>query len=246
MLYRFNSNGSAAFANALAELSANPEPTDSDYEKIKQLSLNRDLLIEINDQCNLPTGPFDTRFEICSQIYDAIKDSSVIKNFNSSDSFWSWLSASYFDELTTVPSRNGLNQRKFSKEREAPAYIWHHSYKKAYRHRLGHGIFIIHHLGKALTKPLLLSHPGSMSDYCEQTFARVGSYKEKAVIEAANSIYFDGEKVLPGASGEKRWALQHLHREVAQCLINYEMHEMSADELLSFLPTSFKQQDFRT
>jgi hypothetical protein len=83
-----------------------------------------------------------------------------------------------------------------------------------------------------------------MSDYCEQTFARVGSYREKTVIEAAHSIYYDGKRVLPGSSGERRWALQHLHRDVSQYLVNYELHEMKKEELLEFLPAGFRNQGF--
>jgi hypothetical protein len=104
---------------------------------------------------------------------------------------------------------------------------------------------MIRHLGKELSKPMMLSAPGSMSDYCEQTFARVGSYREKTVIEAAHSIYFDGKRVLPGSSGERRWALQHLHRDVSQYLVNYELHEMHKEELLEFLPSGFKKQGFK-
>lgn len=244
-IYRFNEKGSTAFANALAELARLEAPADADFAKIQNLSAEGSLIEAIDERCSLPEGPFGSRHELCLGIYFAIKGTSLITNFDSTDSFWSWISARYFDELTCFTSKDGSARRKLSKERESPAYIWSRSYKKAYRHRLGHGIFMIHHLGEVLAKPMLLSHPGSMSDYCEQTFARVGSYREKAVIEAAHSIYYDGEKVLPGASSERRWALRHLHREVAQCLINYEMHEMTTDELLAFLPTSFRDKGFK-
>ena len=244
-MYRFNDKGSADFANALAELSKMEAPVDADFLKVRQLAVDPSLIQVIDGDYLLPVGPFTSRFDVCSRIYNAIKSSAVIRNFDPTDSFWSWLSAWYFNDLTSVVSSDGSVRRKLSKERESPAYIWSKSYKKAYRHRLGHGVFMLHHLGEVLAKPMLLSHPGSMSDYCEQTFARVGSYKEKAVIEAAHSIYFDGEKVLQGASTERRWGLRHLHREVAQCLINYEMHEMTTDELLAFLPASFKNKGFK-
>jgi len=245
-MYRFNKKGSTEFANVLAELAGIEAPVDADFSKIKQLSADSSLIEVIDERCILPVGPFGSRHELCLRIYEAIKASPVITSFDPTDSFWSWLSARYFDELTCFAAKDGSIRRKLSKERESPAYIWSRSYKKAYRHRLGHGVFMIHHLGEVLAKPMLLSHPGSMSDYCEQTFARVGSYKEKAVIEAAHSIYYDGAKVLPGASSERRWGLRHLHREVAQCLINYEMHEMSTDELLAFLPTSFRNKGFKS
>ena len=103
---------------------------------------------------------------------------------------------------------------------------------------------MIHNLGERLARPMLLSHPGSMSDYCEQTFARVGSYKEKAVIEAAHSIYLQDGVVVPGASSGRRWGLRHLHREIAQCLVNYEMNEMNPNELLAFLPSHFQARGF--
>lgn len=244
-MYRFNDEGSVAFANALADLARIEAPVEADFLKIKSLASDVSLIRAIDGNHVLPVGPFATRYEMCLRIYNAIKATSLIVNFDPTDTFWSWISAWYFDDLTCVAARDGSVRRKLSKERESPAYIWSRSYKKAYRHRLGHGVFMIHHLGEVLAKPMLLSHPGSMSDYCEQTFARVGSYKEKAVIEAAHSIYYDGEKVAPGASSERRWGLRHLHREVAQCLVNYEMHEMGTDELLAFLPASFKNKGFK-
>lgn len=245
-MYRFNSEGSVAFADGLADLSRIEAPVDADFAKIEDLANDASLISAIDGSHILPVGPFASRYEMCLRIYNAIKTSSLIVNFDPSDSYWSWLSAWYFDDLTSFTFRDGSVRRKLSKERESPAYVWSRSYKKAYRHRLGHGVFMIHHLGEVLAKPMLLSDPGSMSDYCEQTFARVGSYKEKAVIEAAHSIYYDGEKVAQGASSERRWGLRHLHREVAQCLINYEMHEMGADELLGFLPASFKNKGFKS
>lgn len=241
---RFNDKGAALFANALARLTELPEPTEQDFVFIRSLASNRDLCEDIDDAKPLPAGPFKDRFELCSKIYHAILETEVIEEMDPTDTCWSWLTARYFNELTTYARKDGSPCRKLSKEREAPAYIWHSNYKKAYRHRIGHGIFIIHNLGETLARPMLLSHPGSMSDYCEQTFARVGSYKEKAVIEAAHSIYTDEGKAIRGASSGRRWGLRHLHREVAQCLVNYEMHEMNTSELLAFLPADFKKRGF--
>lgn len=241
---RFTEKGSAIFANAIANLCSLDAPTEQDFVFIRSLASNREICQGIGGAKQLPAGPFSDRFDMCSRIYNAIKETEVIRNFNPKDSCWSWLTARYFEELTTFSRKDGSTIRKLSKEREAPAYIWHSNYKKAYRHRIGHGVFIIHNLGETLAQPMLLSHPGSMSDYCEQTFARVGSYKEKAVIEAAHSIYTDEGMAIRGASGRRRWGLQHLHREVAQCLVNYEMHEMNTDELLAFLPAEFKKRGF--
>lgn len=241
---RFNEKGAALFANALAQLTASPEPTEQDYIFVRSLASNRDLCEDIDGAKQLPAGPFKDRFELCSKIYHAISETEVIEDLDPADTCWSWLTARYFNELTTYVRKDGSPYRKLSKEQEAPAYVWHSNYKKAYRHRIGHGIFIIHNLGETLARPMLLSHPGSMSDYCEQTFARVGSYKEKAVIEAAHSIYTEDGKAIRGASSSRRWGLRHLHREVAQCLVNYEMHEMNTNELLAFLPADFKKRGF--
>jgi len=241
---RFTEKGSAIFANAIANLCSLDAPTEQDFVFIRSLASNREICQGIGGAKQLPAGPFSDRFDMCSRIYNAIKETEVIRNFNPKDSCWSWLTSRYFEELTTFSRKDGSTIRKLSKEREAPAYIWHSNYKKAYRHRIGHGVFMIHNFGERLARPMLLSHPGSMSDYCEQTFARVGSYKEKAVIEAAHSIYTDEGMAIRGASSRRRWGLRHLHREVAQCLVNYEMHEMGSDELLAFLPKEFRTRGF--
>jgi hypothetical protein len=243
-LYSFNGAGHNAFTEALGRLREIDKPTPKDIAFVKTLAMNPAFTELADKKVDLPSGPFPTRFELCSNLFDALEDSVAMDRLTPGDGIWSWLSAYYFEELTNSTSKNGKVKLSVSTEQEFPAYIWNANFKKAYRHRIGHGVFMIRHLGKELSKPMLLSAPGSMSDYCEQTFARVGSYREKTVIEAAHSIYFDGKQVIPGSSGERRWALQHLHRDVGQYLVNYELHEMRPDELLEFLPPSFKKQGF--
>lgn len=243
-LYSFNGAGHNAFTLALGRLREIDKPTPKDIALVKALAMNPSFSEVTDKKVNLPNGPFPTRFELCSKLHDALEDSVAMDRLKPGDGIWSWLSAYYFEELTTFTSKKGKVKLSVSTEQEFPAYIWNANFKKAYRHRIGHGVFMIRHLGKELSKPMLLSAPGSMSDYCEQTFARVGSYREKTVIEAAHSIFYDGKQVIPGSSGERRWALQHLHRDVGQYLVNYELHEMKPDELLEFLPPSFKKQGF--
>lgn len=243
-LHSFTSSGQNAFIEALARLREIEHLSADDIAVVKALADSPSFTEMADKKVHLPEGPFPTRYELCSKLHDALEDTIAMERLKPGDGIWSWLSAYYFEELTSFTNKGGKTKISISKEQEFPAYIWNTNFKKAYRHRIGHGVFMIRHLGKELSKPMLLSAPGSMSDYCEQTFARVGSYREKTVIEAAHSIYFDGKRVIPGSSGDRRWALQHLHRDVSQYLVNYELHEMKKEELLDFLPPSFKKQGF--
>jgi hypothetical protein len=243
-LHSFTSSGQNAFIEALARLRDIEHLNAEHIAGVKALASSPAFTEMADKKVSLPEGPFPTRYDLCSQLYDALEDSVAMERLKPGDGIWSWLSAYYFEELTSFTTKGGKTKITISKEQEFPAYIWNTNFKKAYRHRIGHGVFMIRHLGKELSKPMLLSAPGSMSDYCEQTFARVGSYREKTVIEAAHSIYFDGKRVIPGSSGDRRWALQHLHRDVSQYLVNYELHEMKKEELLDFLPPYFKKQGF--
>lgn len=243
-LHSFTSIGQNAFIEALGRLRAIEHLSAEHIASVKALASSPALTEMADIKVSLPEGPFPTRYDLCSKLHDALEDSIAMERLKPGDGIWSWLSAYYFKELTGFTTKGGKTKISISKEQEFPAYVWNTNFKKAYRHRIGHGVFMIRHLGKELAKPMLLSAPGSMSDYCEQTFARVGSYREKTVIEAAHSIYFDGKRVLPGSSGERRWALQHLHRDVAQYLVNYELHEMKKEELLEFLPNGFRHQGF--
>jgi hypothetical protein len=244
-LHSFTTNGQNAFIEALARLRDVEHLNAEHIAGVKALASSPALTEMADKKVSLPEGPFPTRYDLCSRLYDALEDSVALERLKPGDGIWSWLSAYYFEELTSFTTKAGKTKISISKEQEFPAYVWNTNFKKAYRHRIGHGVFMIRHLGKELSKPMMLSAPGSMSDYCEQTFARVGSYREKTVIEAAHSIYFDGKRVLPGSSGERRWALQHLHRDVSQYLVNYELHEMHKEELLEFLPSGFKNQGFK-
>ena len=243
-LHSFTSSGQNAFIEALARLRDIEHLNAEHIGGVKALASSPAFTEMADKKVSLPEGPFPTRYDLCSRLYDALEDSVAMERLKPGDGIWSWLSAYYFEELTSFTTKAGKTKISISKEQEFPAYVWNTNFKKAYRHRIGHGVFMIRHLGKDLSKPMMLSAPGSMSDYCEQTFARVGSYREKTVIEAAHSIYFDGKRVIPGSSGDRRWALQHLHRDVSQYLVNYELHEMKKEELLDFLPPSFKKQGF--
>ncbi len=243
-LHCFTTNGQNAFIEALARLRDVEHLNAEHIAGVKALASSPALTEMADKKVSLPEGPFPTRYDLCSRLYDSLEDSVALERLKPGDGIWSWLSAYYFEELTSFTTKAGKTKISISKEQEFPAYVWNTNFKKAYRHRIGHGVFMIRHLGKDLSKPMMLSAPGSMSDYCEQTFARVGSYREKTVIEAAHSIYFDGKRVLPGSSSERRWALQHLHRDVSQYLVNYELHEMKKEELLEFLPPGFRNQGF--
>jgi hypothetical protein len=243
-LHSFTSSGLNAFIEALARLREIEHLSAVDIASIKDLADSPACTEMVDKRVHLPEGPFSTRYDLCVKLYDVLFDTVAMERLKPGDGIWSWLSAYYFEELTSFMTKGGKTKISISKEQEFPAYIWNTNFKKAYRHRIGHGVFMIRHLGKELSKPMLLSAPGSMSDYCEQTFARVGSYREKTVIEAAHSIYFDGKRVIPGSSGDRRWALQHLHRDVSQYLVNYELHEMKKEELLDFLHPSFKNKGF--
>lgn len=243
-LHSFTSSGLNAFIEGLARLREVEHLSANDIATVKALAGSPAYTEMVDKKVHLPEGPFPTRYDLCAKLYDALEDTVAMERLKPGDGIWSWLSAYYFEELTSFTTKGGKTKISISKEQEFPAYVWNTNFKKAYRHRIGHGVFMIRHLGKELSKPMLLSAPGSMSDYCEQTFARVGSYREKTVIEAANSIYFDGKRVIPGSAGERRWALQHLHRDVAQYLVNYELHEMKKEELLEFLPPAFKNKGF--
>ena len=243
-LHSFTSNGLNAFIEALARLRETEHLSAGDIATVKALAASPAYTEMVDKKVHLPEGPFPTRYDLCVKLYDVLADTVAMERLKPGDGIWSWLSAYYFEELTSFTTKGGKTKISISKEQEFPAYVWNTNFKKAYRHRIGHGVFMIRHLGKELSKPMLLSAPGSMSDYCEQTFARVGSYRERTVIEAAHSIFYDGKQVIPGSSGERRWALQHLHRDVGQYLVNYELHEMKPDELLEFLPPPFKKQGF--
>lgn len=241
-LFSFNAAGLAKFREELEALASIAAPSKADFQRVASIA-NEDRYKQlIEPDISLPSGAFRTRYELCKALFDKLEHSSVIRDLNPSDSVWSWLTCYYFEVLT---SRQGKSKSSpFSKETGFPAYIWDaNSFTKRYRHRIGHGVYMIKHLGPELSKPMLLSEPGSMSDYCEETFARIGSYRERSVIEAANSLYFDpdSERIVPGCSkNDRRWGLIHLHRQVAQYLINYELHAMSKEELLGFLDFRFQ------
>jgi|GEM_PF-1519962 len=245
-LFCFNVEGLNRFRAALETLKAVETPTDQDHDVVKALAADETLREIVVENVDLPAGPFPDRFDMCSRVYDALQDTLAMERLNPGDTIWSWLSAYYFSELTTMRNSDGSLRRQLSKEENFPAYIWDGGPRKFYRHRIGHGLYMMSHLGKQVSKPMLLSHPGSMSDYCEQTFARIGSYRERTVVEAANSIYFDGSQIMPGSSGERRWGLQHLQREVAQYLVNFELFEMTKDELLALLDKRFRSRAFAT
>lgn len=245
-LFYFNAEGLNRFRAALEILKGIEAPTDQDYDGVKALADDETLREIVVANVELPAGPFQDRFDMCSKIFDALSGTSAMERLNPGDSVWAWLSAYYFSDLTSMRNSDGSLRRQLSKEENFPAYIWDGEPRKFYRHRIGHGLYMLNHLGKELSKPMLLSHSGSMSDYCEQTFARIGSYRERAVIEAANSIYFDGRQIIPGSSGERRWGLQHLQREVAQYLVNFELFEVTKDELLALLDKRFRSRAFAT
>jgi hypothetical protein len=244
-LCAFNPVGLSRFQAGLKNLAGMSPRTVGDFDRIRDIAQDETLRVVAVQNVRLPRGPFLNRFEMCSRIYDALRETVALDQLSAGSRIWDWLSAYYFTDLTTTRSATGTLRRDMSKEDSFPAYIWDRDYKKFYRHRIGHGLYMIHRLGKELSKPMLLSQPGSMSDYCEHIFARTGSYHERAVIEAANSIYFDGDKIIAGSTEERRWALQHFQREIAQYRMNFEFSVMTKEELLELVDKRFKKRAFK-
>jgi hypothetical protein len=150
---------------------------------------------------------------------------------------WSWLALFYFDQIAP-PGADGKRM-----PREDYHYIPARGSWYQYRHLLSsaYEIYSTHgERGRIILHPPVNQH----GRFAWQLAWRRDLITNRGLIEAIDRLYWDAKKKRPkrGASVEERGGSLHRFIDVVQQLdLNYDLHGMTAEQIIALLPEEFEE-----
>lgn len=182
---------------------------------------------------------FSNRLELglyLNKVLSACDHHSLMHN----NGLWSWLSLFYFDQV--CPADQSGRRKRGQMER----YVMHsENFRTRYRHLLATSYNVVHiHRDSPERAAVLLC--GSVNEDSEITREFAGDMRLITVpsaVEAATLLYYDPETERPKkkASGKGRGAARRLTTVLAQFDLTWDLHELSAANLIAMLPAEFNR-----
>jgi len=197
----------------------------------------------------LSREPYSTAFSSAIQVDESTNFSSRIelgeylhRTFQKSDrntllsnyGIWDWLALLWFDNI--CPLDQGIR-----KVRETARYILSRDRSDYYRHLIL-GSWDLYSLYGLYSRLFLNCPPYIHNDWTEQLASRQDIITNKGLIEAVDWLYWDDKRGRPkiGATDRKRQGnIRRLIMVIGQLDLTYDLHAMSADEILLLLPEEF-------
>ena len=153
---------------------------------------------------------------------------------------WTWLALYYFDRL--CPKQRGVRRVLADHRYVLPLETGAQDYRRYYRHLVATPFRLVRMHGpvaRAFLRTPLPVH----GDYAEQLAARQEIVSNRAVVEAADCLYYSDK----GSGGLKVGAVDrsrpgNVRRLIAvmqQLDLTYDLYGMTADDILSLLPDEF-------
>ena len=157
-----------------------------------------------------------------------------------SGGLWSWLALYYFDSL--CPRRRGVRRVLADHRYVLPLETGAQDYRQYYRHLVATPFRLVRMHGP-LARAFLRTPLPVHGDYAEQLAARQEIVSNRALVEAADQLYYSDK----GSGGLKVGAVDrsrpgNVRRLIAvmqQLDLTYDLYGMAADDMLGLLPDEF-------
>jgi hypothetical protein len=228
----FNDGGIEKFRLYLIAINENgeSETTLEDLLSDETYSKNHINKIEVEPK------NFSTKFAIAEYLHEKVSEISPNKKYRNTG-MWTWLAAFYFDVLCPE-DKNGT--RKIGAESR---YILNgDEWDRIFRHLLAGPVMIydLHHANSII---LLYNPADETGDFLAQLMGRQEIGTNRAVIEAAKTLYWDDDKKRPkrGSSPQehKPGTLRRFVDVLQQFDLTYDLYSISGEELIRLLPAEF-------
>jgi len=185
--------------------------------------------IEIDEKAK-----FSSRLELGRYLYKLFSREKIPRgDIVGNKKLWTWLTYIWFDGL--CPDKE--------KVRGYERYVYDPDYRHYYRHLVAETYHIYESYGEEKSKLFLECRPYEHGDFIEQMASKQEFISNKNLIEAAHELYWDSHanRLKPGSTDRKRPGnVRRLIMVMDQLKLTYDLHSMSAKELLKLLPTEFE------
>jgi len=207
----------------IGELSKSPAHLLQDQLAVEKLGFD----VEVKE------GGFSSRQEMGEHLVAALAgvDRAL---FIGDRGFWDWLALQWFDDLCPVKASG---ERKPS---EAASYVMSEDYKRRYRHAVYVTWQLVETHGEN-ARFLLFKEPSVRGELTEQLMARQYYLSCCGLIEAVKRLYWDEStgSLKRGAGGKGAGSPRRLVGWLQQIEVTFDLHSMSADQLLALIPDEF-------
>jgi len=177
-----------------------------------------------------------TRMELGKYLADLFQANAVHrKDVLNNPGMWSWLALLWFDYLCPVESDESRRVLEPSK------YICSSHYTDYYRHLVA-ASYDLYYLHGANSRLFLNTSLNVHNDFVEQCASRQKIITNKALIEVLDRLYWDPKLNRPkrGAQNRKRAGnFRRFQSFIKQIELTYDLHAMSADEIITLLPGEY-------
>jgi hypothetical protein len=150
-------------------------------------------------------------------------------------SFWTWLSARYFDQITA-------NRTKLKEPR---AYVAGLSFQEFYRHIILGSAYLFFSAGgdPSRIKVLLYDEPTTMNEVMVQFGSYQTLMQNRELQGVIQRLYFDEaqQRIKRGAGGKNAGTPRRLMSFLRQIELNYDLGSIRAEQFCSMLPREFQR-----
>ena len=223
--------GNELFRDYIIEVKENPAISPP-IDKLSHAPWSTEFFPHIN------VGNLDasTRIELGKYLVELFEMGGVDrKNILNNPGMWSWLALLWFDTLCPI---NADGSRKV---RESSVYVCSSHYTDYYRHLVAASwdIFYIH---RDKSRLFLWTPLHIHNDFIEQLVSRQNIITNKPLIEAFDRLYWDKKLNRPKTGAQSRGKTGNFRRLrlfIQQVDLTYDLHAMSADDILALLPSEY-------
>lgn len=184
----------------------------------------------------IDTRIFETRFDIGQYLRACFADINP-QQLLGDTGIWSWLALLWFDQLCP-PQANGT--RKPSKPYN---YILSANYNHQPRHALQTTWLLVDRYGET-ARFLLSKKPAERGELIEQIAARQFFISCRGIIEAANRLYFDSEKMTFKRGSTTQTRKGNIRRFISylqQLELTYDLYTLPSDAIINMLPKEYSE-----
>jgi len=233
-LRRLNDPGIQAFAAYLGNLAndpALPVPVQLLDDSAASEPLQTSAAVEAR--------AFATRFAAAEYFHGVIA-ASGLAGIDRDRGLWTWLTLFYFDQLCP---KDGHGKRKAG---ESARYVPNMDDARRFYRHLIYGPFAVYRLyqDKPQLLPVLLMNPLTVGT--SETFRIFVENSEllaaPCAVDVANRLYYDPAKgkLRRGAGSKNDGGCRRLQDFINQITLTFDLQRLSADALLTMLPSEFK------
>ncbi|MDF1754849.1 MAG: hypothetical protein P1U89_18830 [Verrucomicrobiales bacterium] len=192
----------------------------------------------LKDDCHLPSGPFESKFEFAKSLSEALGDFKIEDlSEEKSEGMWNWLALFYFDILSPHDDKG---KRKAT---EINRFLLSRDWKRKSRHLVS-SVVGAYQMHGQVSEVVLSSAPSIGSEIVNQLSGSQEFWTNRGLIKYVHLLYWDIENncVKKGVTPrEKPGTIRRLVEILHQLERTYDLYSLDLDDFKIIAPAEFRR-----